>query len=55
MEIVRDTPRAVYKCKKCNEPLQNRRKRGFLLKTTLFWLPVRKFFCERCLKTRYVI
>jgi uncharacterized protein YlaI len=55
MQIVKNDPRPLYTCKRCREPLTTRRKRGLLLKTALFWLPIRKFFCERCLKTRYVM
>lgn len=53
MELVTDPSRPIYRCKKCKEILYTRRKRGVLLKTFLFWLPVKKFFCDRCLKTRY--
>jgi hypothetical protein len=53
MHLVAKPSSPVYRCKKCNEILYSRRKRGLLIKTFLFWLPVKKFFCDRCLKMRY--
>lgn len=53
MQLVTTPPRPIYRCKKCKEILNIRRKRGLIVKTVFFWLPLKKFFCTRCLKTRY--
>lgn len=54
MQIINAPQRPVYRCKKCNEVLDLRRKRNPFIKTFLFWLPLKKFFCTRCLKVRYL-
>ena len=53
MHLITAPQRPVYRCKKCKEILDIRRKRGIMVKAFLFWLPVKKFFCTRCLKVRY--
>lgn len=42
-------------CKKCKQGLHLRIPRGVLIKTFLFWLPMKKYFCTNCLRKRYVI
>lgn len=43
------------KCWRCQEIMNTRVKRNFLLRTLLFWLPVKVFFCAKCVSKRYVI
>ena len=44
----------AYCCKKCNKPYDARVRRGFFVKTFLFWLPLRRYACYRCKGTYYV-
>ncbi len=46
-----------YKKEKCHHSereYQLRVKRGFFVKTFLFWLPVKRYLCGTCLKHYYV-
>lgn len=43
------------KCRICDEILDIRVKRNILIKTLLFWLPIKVYFCARCANKRYVI
>ena len=44
------------KCKKCNRgKLSERTKRGFWVKTILFWLPIKRYRCDYCNKKSYVV
>ena len=40
-------------CRKCNSPFHYSIPRGWLLKGLFGFLPIRKYFCARCLETRY--
>ena len=43
------------KCPKCKKGrLHARVPRGFLVKTLLFWLPIKRYRCESCDKKSYV-
>ena len=42
------------KCDHCEREYQLRVKRGFLVKTFLFWLPVKRYLCGNCMKHYYV-
>lgn len=51
MEIVNK----AKKCPKCKSGyLEHRTPRGFLVKATLFWLPIRRYRCSTCTKKSYV-
>jgi hypothetical protein len=41
-------------CEHCNKGYHFRVRRGFLVRTFLFWLPVRRYLCTNCLKQHYV-
>lgn len=44
------------KCPKCkNGTLDHRTPRGFLVKTFLFWLPIRRYRCSKCTKKSYIL
>lgn len=42
-------------CGKCNKRMDNRITRGALVKTLLFWLPLRRYKCNSCGRKRYVM
>ncbi|MBV8389292.1 MAG: hypothetical protein JO080_05785 [Mucilaginibacter sp.] len=42
-------------CRRCHQPLDTRISRGFILKTLFFWLPVKVYFCQKCLAKRYIL
>jgi hypothetical protein len=43
------------RCRKCNGgKLDSRVKRGVLVKTFLFWLPIKRYRCDFCKKKSYV-
>jgi len=44
----------TYMCRRCKTASISRRSRGFLVRTLLFWLPVRKYFCYNCKRQFYV-
>lgn len=41
-------------CRKCKNKLDQRVPRGYLFKTLLFWLPVKRYLCFKCNKKMYV-
>lgn len=43
------------RCSKCATMYHYRVKRGWFLKYVLFFLPVKIYFCARCVKKRYVL
>lgn len=43
----------VVLCKKCNKELE-RVNRDSFVRVFLSWLPLKKYFCTRCLRSRYV-
>jgi hypothetical protein len=43
------------RCKKCNALFDRRVKRGFVTKRLLFFLPIKLYYCSKCVKTRMVI
>lgn len=56
MNVTPVQPKQTYPtCKKCKHILDLRVPRGPLVKVFLFWLPLKKYFCTNCLKSRYVI
>jgi hypothetical protein len=44
----------VALCYRCKTGLEDRVRRGSLVKCFLFWLPIRKYICYRCKRGRYV-
>jgi uncharacterized protein YlaI len=50
-----NTHHSTSKCWVCDQVLDTRVKRNFLLRTLLFWLPVKVYFCTKCASKRYVI
>ncbi len=42
-------------CNHCTRPFHYRLKRNWIGRNLLFFLPVKKFFCACCLKSRYRI
>lgn len=45
----------ILKCYKCGTPYHYKIKRNWLLRNVLFFLPVKTFFCGKCVKKRYVM
>ena len=44
------------KCPKCKiGRLETRVKRGVLVKTFLFWLPIKRYRCDNCYRKSYVL
>lgn len=41
-------------CRKCKTKLEQRVPRGYLFKSILFWLPVKRYLCFKCNKKVYV-
>ena len=48
----RDIPHR--RCPRCGRYFQYRMPRPFIIKYLLFFLPLSKYFCGYCLKSRYV-
>jgi len=47
--------RTRKKCPKCKKgTLDSRKSRGFLVKTLLFWLPIKRYKCGMCGKKTYI-
>ena len=42
-------------CWRCHQILDTRINRGFILKILSYWLPVKVYFCQKCLTKRYVL
>jgi len=42
-------------CHKCHSLYQYRVERNWVLRNVLFFLPIKVFFCARCLKNRYIL
>ena len=42
-------------CWRCHQALDTRIARSFILKTLFFWLPIKAYFCQKCLTKRYVM
>jgi hypothetical protein len=42
-------------CAKCNSKLDQRVPRGVIVKTFLFWLPIKRYLCFKCNKKKYVL
>ncbi len=43
-----------YKCRKCNADFHYQIPRGTILKKLLWFLPIRIYWCPKCMKNRYV-
>lgn len=41
-------------CPKCKKPFSFRVPRGSVVKSFLFFLPLRRYFCNSCFKKKYV-
>lgn len=48
----RDIPQR--RCPRCGHYFQYRMPRSFVVRYLLFFLPLSKYFCGNCLKSRYV-
>jgi len=44
----------VLRCHKCSAPLHFEKTRNWFGRNILFFLPLHKYFCAKCLKNRYV-
>ena len=42
------------RCRVCEEIMNTRVKRNPLIRTLLFWLPIKVYFCQKCVSKRYV-
>lgn len=52
VEVIRER----RKCSKCGKgELDTRVKRGFLVKLLLFWLPFKRYRCNVCWKSTYIL
>lgn len=48
-------PATVRYCRKCGSSFHFQLHRNWFVKTFLFFLPLRVYFCAKCQKTRYVL
>jgi hypothetical protein len=48
-------PPTVRYCAKCGSSFHFQLHRNWLVKTFLFFLPLRVYFCAKCQRSRYVI
>ncbi len=48
------SPRKKFMCPHCEVKLEYRIPRGLLVKLFLFWWPVRRFQCFKCMRKIYV-
>jgi hypothetical protein len=46
-------PKKVLKCYSCSAPYHFEKPRNWIGRNLLFFLPVKRYFCARCLKDRY--
>jgi len=46
---------AKHYCRKCSKPLDYRIPRQRLVKTVLFWVPLKRYKCTTCDKKQYVL
>lgn len=53
METATKVKRKMHKCHGCNEKM-SRMGRDLFTKYVLFWLPLRRYYCKKCLRTKYV-
>lgn len=49
-----DNKKSKPHCNKCNEPLERIPRTPFM-KTVLFWLPIRNYFCYRCMTKKVLL
>ncbi len=42
-------------CTKCKKKMDIRVTRGIIIKTLLFWLPIRRYKCSNCRSKRYIL
>lgn len=42
-------------CWRCHQALDTRISRSLILKILLFWLPMKVYFCQKCLTKRYIL
>ena len=49
----KEMQKEVLRCRKCSAPYHYEKKRNWLGRTLLSFLPVRRYFCAKCLKDRY--
>lgn len=42
-------------CPKCKSPVYSRARRSMLVKTFLFWLPVKRYNCYKCKSKPYIL
>jgi hypothetical protein len=44
-----------YQCRRCAKPLDYRIPRQQIVKTILFWVPLKRYKCTSCEKKQYVV
>ncbi len=49
------TSKPELRCRTCNTIYHYRKTPNSWVRSILFFLPVKSFFCARCLKTRYLL
>jgi hypothetical protein len=43
----------ILRCSKCSAPYHFEKKRNWIGRNFLFFLPIKRYFCAKCLKDRY--
>ena len=54
-ELQINMAKPALKCYKCAGPYHYRIKRSWFLKYIFFFLPIKIYFCGRCVKNRYIL
>ena len=55
LELTTETkPEKLYYCPKCGSSFHFQLHRAWFVKTFLYFLPVRKYFCAKCRKAYYI-
>jgi len=54
LKIAQNTPDKQL-CPICGCMTDNRVKRSSIVKSLFFWLPLKRYFCEKCVKKFYVL
>jgi hypothetical protein len=44
----------VLRCFKCSAPYHFEKKRNWMGRNLMFFLPIRRYFCAKCIKDRYL-
>jgi len=55
MASVPASAKPALRCYRCSTAYHYKVRRGWFIKNVLFFVPIKIYFCPRCVKNRYVI